>query len=84
MDEIIPWSYWGEMIRPHYFNNTHGRKPIGSYAMRTFMHIDFNEQQVPDATTLLKFRHMLEKNKIGEKIFADVLSTFDLWSQEYL
>ena len=36
-----------------------------SYAMRTFMHIDFNEQQVPDATTLLKFRHMLEKNKIG-------------------
>ena len=43
-----------------------------SYAMRSFMHIDFNEQQVPDATTLLKFRHMLEKNKIGEKIFADV------------
>lgn len=36
------------------------------------MHIDFNEQQVPDAATLLKLRHMLEKNKIGEKIFADV------------
>lgn len=43
-----------------------------SYAMRSFMHIDFNELQVPDATTLLKFRHMLEKNKIGEKVFADV------------
>lgn len=27
----------------------------GSHAMRSFMHIDFNEQQVPDATTLLKF-----------------------------
>lgn len=104
MDEIIPWSYWVEMIRPHYFNNTRGRKPIGievmlrmylmqiwfnlsdegiedsiydSYAMRTFMHIDFNEQQVPDATTLLKFRHMLEKNKIGEKIFADVNKRLD-------
>lgn len=48
-----------------------------SYAMRTFMHIDFNEQQVPDATTLLKFRHMLEKNKIGEKIFADVNKRLD-------
>jgi IS5 family transposase len=24
-----------------------------SYAMCTFMHIDFNEQQAPDATTLL-------------------------------
>ena len=48
-----------------------------SYAMRTFRHIDFNEQQVPDATTLLKFRHMLEKNKIGEKIFADVNKRLD-------
>ena len=48
-----------------------------SYAMRTFMHIDFNEKQVPDATTLLKFRHMLEKNQIGEKIFADVNKRLD-------
>lgn len=104
MDEIIPWSYWVEIIRPYYFNNKRGRKPIGievmlrmylmqiwfnlsdegiedsiydSYAMRSFMHIDFNEQQVPDATTLLKFRHMLEKNKIGEKIFADVNERLD-------
>lgn len=104
MDEIIPWSYWVEIIRPYYFNNKRGRKPIGietmlrmylmqvwfnlsdegiedsiydSYAMRTFMHIDFNEQQVPDATTLLKFRHMLEKNKIGENIFTDVKNRLD-------
>lgn len=48
-----------------------------SYAMRSFMHIDFHEQQVPDATTLPKFRHMLEKNKIGEKIFADVKERLD-------
>lgn len=48
-----------------------------SYAMRSFMRIDFLEQQVPDATTLLKFRHLLEKNKIGEKIFADVKERLD-------
>ena len=48
-----------------------------SYAMRCFMHIDFLEQQVPDATTLLKFRHMLEANKLGEKIFADVNDRLD-------
>lgn len=48
-----------------------------SYAMRTFMHMDFNEQQVPVATTLLQFRHMLEKHKIGEKIFADVNRRLD-------
>lgn len=43
-----------------------------SYAMRTFMHIDFYKEQVPDATALLKFRHLLEEHGIGEKIFADV------------
>ncbi|MDD6655871.1 MAG: IS5 family transposase [Lachnospiraceae bacterium] len=48
-----------------------------SYAIRSFMPIDFNEQQVPDATTLLKFRHMLEANKLGEKIFADVNNRLD-------
>ena len=29
-----------------------------SYAFRKFMKIDFMTEQVPDATTLLKFRHM--------------------------
>ena len=43
-----------------------------SYAMRKFMHMDFVSSQVPDATTLLKFRHLLEEHKIGEQIFADV------------
>ena len=41
------------------------------------MHIDFHEQQVPDATTLLKFRHMLETNKLGEKLLDDVNSRLD-------
>ena len=48
-----------------------------SYAMRSFMHIDFLEEQVPDATTLLKFRHLLEEYKIGEKIFADVTARLE-------
>lgn len=48
-----------------------------SYAMRSFMHVDFIEKQVPDATTLSNFRHLLEKNKIGEKIFADVKERLD-------
>ena len=43
-----------------------------SYAMRSFLKINFIDEQVPDATTLLKFRHLLEKHHIGEKIFQDV------------
>ena len=37
-----------------------------SYAMRNFVGINFLEEQSPDATTLLKFRH-LWKNTILEK-----------------
>lgn len=43
-----------------------------SHAMRDFMRIDFLTDQVPDATTLLHFRHLLEEHHIGEQIFADV------------
>jgi IS5 family transposase len=41
-----------------------------SYAMRRFMRIDFCDEQAPDATTLLRFRHLLERNGIGEKLLA--------------
>lgn len=41
-----------------------------SYAMRKFMGLDFAVEQVPDATTLLAFRHLLEEYKLGEKLFA--------------
>ena len=48
-----------------------------SYAFRSFMKIDFINEQVPDATTLLKFRHLLESHHIGEKIFSDVKDRLD-------
>ena len=43
-----------------------------SYAFRKFMGINFNEEQVPDATTLLKFRHLIEKNHLGEQMFRAI------------
>ena len=43
-----------------------------SYSMKQFLCIDFRKQQVPDATTLLRFRHLLEKHDIGKRIFDDV------------
>ena len=39
-----------------------------SYAMRKFMKLNFLEEQVPDATTLLKFRHLLEREQVGQKM----------------
>ena len=99
MDELIPWNYWVDIIRPYYPSGKRGRPPknieamlrmylmqnwfnlsdagiedaiYDSYAMRSFMHLDFLTEQVPDATTLLHFRRMVEENRIGEKIFSDV------------
>jgi IS5 family transposase len=48
-----------------------------SYAMRRFMGLDFALEQVPDATTLLHFRHRLEKHRLGEKLFAAQNQIFD-------
>lgn len=43
-----------------------------SLAMRRFLGLDLARENIPDATTLLKFRHLLEKNNIGEKIFEHI------------
>lgn len=41
-----------------------------SYAMRRFLGLDFATEQVPDATTLLHFRHLLEEHHLGERLLA--------------
>jgi len=48
-----------------------------SYAFRKFMKIDFVNEQVPDATTLLKFRHLIEENHIGEVFFNAIKRVMD-------
>lgn len=39
---------------------------------RQFCRIDLGRERVPDATTLLKFRHLLEAHKLGAAMFAKV------------
>jgi IS5 family transposase len=48
-----------------------------SYAMRKFMGLDFAVEQVPDATTLLHFRHLLEKHELGEKLLESQNEIFE-------
>jgi hypothetical protein len=45
---------------------------LDSSALRRFVGIDLGRERVPDATTLLKFRRLLEKHKLGEALFAKV------------
>jgi IS5 family transposase len=48
-----------------------------SYALRSFMKLNFVDEQVPDATTLLKFRHLLEKHDIGKVFFHAIVTTLE-------
>ena len=41
-------------------------------SMRRFAHIDLAKGSIPDATTILAFRHFLEKHHLGAKIFETV------------
>ena len=41
-------------------------------AFRDFCRIDLGRERVPDATTLLNFRHLLETHNIGAALFARV------------
>jgi transposase, IS5 family len=43
-----------------------------SQAMRSFAGIDLSVEAVPDATTLLKFRHLLEAHDLTRRIFGEV------------
>ena len=45
---------------------------LDSTALRRFVGIDLGRERVPDGTTLLKFRRLLQKNKLGEHLFAKV------------
>lgn len=41
-------------------------------AFRNFCQVDLGRERVPDATTLLNFRHLLEQNKLGAALFSKV------------
>ncbi len=43
-----------------------------SASLRRFVGIDLGREPVPDATTMLKFRRLLNSNKLGEALFAQV------------
>lgn len=47
---------------------------LDSTALRRFVGIDLGRERVPDGTTLLKFRRLLEKNDLGEQLFGKRLA----------
>ena len=50
---------------------------LDSRATRRFVGIDMMSEQVPDATTLPEFRHLLEGEGLGEGMLAELVSILD-------
>jgi IS5 family transposase len=48
-----------------------------SESMRRFAGIDLTADLVPDETTILRFRHLLEKHKLAQQLFAEVLALLE-------
>lgn len=45
---------------------------LDSTALRRFVGIDLGRERVPDATTLLRFRRLLEQHELGAQLLAEV------------
>lgn len=43
-----------------------------SHSIHAFIGMDLGHEPAPDATTLLKFRHLLEANKLTRQIFDTI------------
>jgi len=48
-----------------------------SESMRRFAGVELGEDKVPDETTILRFRHLLEENDLTKAIFEEIGSLLD-------
>jgi IS5 family transposase len=67
------------MLRVHFLQNWYALSdPMAeeslydSEAMRRFAGIELRDDRIPDETTILNFRHLLERHGLTEAIFAEV------------
>jgi IS5 family transposase len=60
-------QHWFNLSDPKLEDEVHE-----SDSMRRFVGIDLGCDRVPDETTVCKFRHLLERHGLGERIFARV------------
>jgi IS5 family transposase len=67
------------MLRVYFLQQWHGLADealedtlYDSQALQRFARIDFNDQGVPDTTTLLHFRHLLETHDLCKGLFTAI------------
>ena len=65
MDVVVPWQSLIDLMEPHYpkVSKKGGRPPC-------FACIELFSDRGPDATTILTFRHLLERHELDEQIYC--------------
>jgi IS5 family transposase len=83
MDAVIPWADLLRLIEPYYpkagllrmyfvqqwFNLSDPQAEDSLYDSEGLVGIELSEDVVPDETTILRFRHLLEQHGLTAKIF---------------
>ena len=71
----------GTMLRVHLLQHWYGYSDPGMEealhdvpALRRFAGLDAGESRMPDETTILNFRHLLEAHQLAESLFQEVVS----------
>jgi IS5 family transposase len=72
MDAVIPWPTLHALIEPHYTKPGRGRRPLPLETMRRFARVELGEDTVPDESTILRFRHLLEQHQLTAAMFEAV------------
>ena len=69
------------MLRVHFLRHWYGYSDPAMEdalhdipALRRFVGLDAGESRMPDETTILNFRHLLEAHQRAESLFAEVVS----------
>src|SRR5919202_1838859 len=76
MEQAVPWE---RMLRVYFVQQWYGLSDEGledalydSQALRRFAGIELNRDPIPDATTVLHFRHWLERHELTKGLFDEV------------
>jgi transposase, IS5 family len=81
MDAVIPWTRLPAQIEPHspkadkWFNLSDPQAEDAIYdseSMRRFARVELGEDVVPDETSILRFRHLLEQHALTETRFDSI------------
>jgi IS5 family transposase len=76
MDALIPWTSLLAVIEPFYPTGRRGRPPIGLERMLRVYFLQrwygLAAEGVPDASTLLKFRRLLETHDLCKGLFSAI------------